>query len=91
MCVLKVHIKPSIFGNIFSKIEKAVITFSILKKMFLKMEDLMYALRTHISKILLKIPKDANKLSCKVPSLLILFIYLFLILVSIIWFLYNKT
>ena len=32
MCVLRTHIKLSIFRNIFSKIEKAVITFSILEK-----------------------------------------------------------
>ena len=39
MCVLRAHIKLSVFGNIFSGIEKAVITFSILKKMFLKTEQ----------------------------------------------------
>ena len=38
MCVLKAHIKFSIFGNIFLGIEKAVITFSIFKKIFPKME-----------------------------------------------------
>ena len=36
MCTLRVHIKLSIFENIFSKIKKVVITFSILKKFFLK-------------------------------------------------------
>ena len=36
MCALRAHIKLSIFGNIFSEIEKAVITFSILKKIFSK-------------------------------------------------------
>ena len=40
MCVLRVYIKPFIFGNIFSEIEKTVNTFSISKKMFLKMDDL---------------------------------------------------
>ena len=41
MCALKTHIKLSVFGNIFSKIKKAVITFSILEKMFPKTENLM--------------------------------------------------
>ena len=40
MCALRAHVKPSIFGNIFSKIEKTVNTFSISEKMFLKMDDL---------------------------------------------------
>ena len=40
MCALRAHIKPSIFGNIFSKIKKTVNTFSISEKMFLKMDDL---------------------------------------------------
>ena len=51
MCALRAHIKLSVFENIFSGIEKAVITFSILEKMFLKTESLMCALRAHISKI----------------------------------------
>ena len=34
MCALRAHINFSIFGNIFLEIEKAVITFSILKKNF---------------------------------------------------------
>ena len=34
MCALRAHIKFSIFKNNFSEIEKAVITFSILKKIF---------------------------------------------------------
>ena len=36
MCALRAHIKLSIFRNIFSETEKAVITFSILKKIFFK-------------------------------------------------------
>ena len=36
MCALKVHIKSSIFENIFSKIEKIVNIFSIPKKIFSK-------------------------------------------------------
>ena len=36
MCALRVHIKPSIFGNIFLKIEKAVNTFSIPNNFFSK-------------------------------------------------------
>ena len=51
MCAFRAHIKFFVFGNIFSEIEKAVITFSILEKMFPKTENLMYALRAHISKI----------------------------------------
>ena len=39
MCVLRAHIKLSIFGNIFSKIEKDVTTFSILEKIFFKNEN----------------------------------------------------
>ena len=36
MCVLRVYIKPFIFGNIFSEIEKTVNIFSIPKKIFPK-------------------------------------------------------
>ena len=36
MYALKAHIKFSIFRNIFSRIEKSVITFSILEKFFFK-------------------------------------------------------
>ena len=36
MCVLRAHIKFSIFRNIFSGIKKTVITFSILEKIFFK-------------------------------------------------------
>ena len=36
MCALTAHIKFSIFRNIFLGIEKAVITFSILEKIFPK-------------------------------------------------------
>ena len=50
MCALRVHIKPSNFGNIFSEIEKAVNTFSILKKIFPNIGGLMYALRAHINR-----------------------------------------
>ena len=44
MCALRAHIKPFIFGNIFSIIEKIVekVVFSI--KMFPKINDLMCAL-----------------------------------------------
>ena len=44
-------VKPSIFGNIFSKIEKAVNTFSIPDKVFSKNGILLCALRVHVSKI----------------------------------------
>ena len=36
MCALRAHIKPSIFGNIFSKIEKVVNIFSIFEEFFSK-------------------------------------------------------
>ena len=36
MCTLRAHIKFSIFRNIFSGIEKVIITFSILEKIFSK-------------------------------------------------------
>ena len=61
MCALRAYIKFYIFGNIFSGIEKIVITFSILEKMFLKTESLMCALKAHISKILTNIcPKGTH-------------------------------
>ena len=49
MCALRTHIKLSIFRNIFSKIEKVVITFSIIEKIFPNIENLMCVLRTHIN------------------------------------------
>ena len=58
MCALRAHIKLSVFGNIFLGIEKAVITFSILEKMFPKTENLICALRAHISKILFLITNN---------------------------------
>ena len=36
MYALRTHIKFSIFRNIFSRIEKVVITFSILENFFFK-------------------------------------------------------
>ena len=39
MCAFRAHIKLSIFRNIFSEIEKAVITFSILENFFFKNEN----------------------------------------------------
>ena len=39
MCVLRVYVKLFNFRNIFSKIEKIVITFSILEKIFFKNEN----------------------------------------------------
>ena len=47
MCDLRAHIKKLIFGNIFSRIEKVLIVFSISDKMFLKLDSLMCTLRTH--------------------------------------------
>ena len=52
MCALRAHIKPPIFGNILSGIEKVLTAFSIPEKMFLNIDSLMCALRAHISKIL---------------------------------------
>ena len=43
---LKAHIKPSIFKNIFSKIEKIGNAFSISNIMFLKIDGLMCAINT---------------------------------------------
>jgi len=39
MYALRAHIKLSIFENIFSVIEKFIITFSILKKIIFKIEN----------------------------------------------------
>ena len=39
MCTLRTYIKFSIFRNIFSRIKKAVITFSILEKKIFKNEN----------------------------------------------------
>ena len=39
MCTLRAYIKLSIFKNIFLEIEKTVITFSILEKIFFKNEN----------------------------------------------------
>ena len=39
ICALRTHIKLSIFRNIFSGIEKTVITFSILEKILPKNEN----------------------------------------------------
>jgi len=52
MCALRAHIKFFIFENIFSGIEKTVITFLILEIFFFQKWKLMCALRAHISKIL---------------------------------------
>ena len=51
MCTLRAHIKFSIFKNIFSGIEKVIITFSILEKKIFQKWKLMCALRAHVSKI----------------------------------------
>ena len=50
MCALRAHIKLSVFGNIFSRIEKVMIVFSIFEKMFLKTESLMCTLRAYINR-----------------------------------------
>ena len=53
MCVLRAHIKLSMFRNIFSKIKKIVSTFSISEKYFSKNENYC-VFRTHINKIFFK-------------------------------------
>ena len=58
MCALRAHIKFSICGNIFSKIEKAVITFSIPEKIFPQIESLMCALRAHINRTHINLDKS---------------------------------
>ena len=50
MCVLRAHIKFSVLGNIFSRIEKIMTAFSISEKMFSKTESLICVLRTHINR-----------------------------------------
>ena len=54
MCVLSVHIKPSIFENIYSKIEKCVNTFSISEKIFLKIINYCIPLRHTLLKFNIK-------------------------------------
>ena len=54
MCVLRAHIKLSIFGNIFSKIEKVVNTFSILEKTFPKMINYCVPLEHTLAKSIKK-------------------------------------
>ena len=51
MCALRAYIKPPIFENIFSRIEKVLTIFLIFKKIFLKLNDLICTLRVHVSKI----------------------------------------
>ena len=50
MCALRAHINFHFWKKIFSRIEKVVTAFSILEKMFLKIESLMCALRAHINR-----------------------------------------
>ena len=52
MCVLKfrIHIKLFIFGNILSRIEKVVSTFSIFKKKFFKIENYCMSLGHTLTK-----------------------------------------
>ena len=55
MCALRAHIKLSVFGNIFSRIEKVMTAFSISEKIFPKTENLMCALRAHVNRTLILI------------------------------------
>ena len=50
MCALKVHIKSSIFENIFSKIEKTVNIFSIPDKIFSKIVNYCMSLDHTLAK-----------------------------------------
>ena len=54
MCALRPHIKPFIFGIIFSRIEKTVSTFSIFEKIFPKVINYCVSLRHTLGKFLLK-------------------------------------
>ena len=51
----------------FSKIEKVLTAFSILEKMFPKMDGLMCALRAHINRTLLDIGLGGQKKAPKIP------------------------
>ena len=53
MCGMRAHIKLFTFENIFSVIEKAVNTFSILKKFFFKNENCCVPLRHTLAKSIL--------------------------------------
>ena len=50
MCALRVHNSKPILEKSLLKIEKVLITFSILNKNFPKMDLLMCALRAHINR-----------------------------------------
>ena len=50
MCALRVHIKLSIFENIFSVIEKTVNIFSISEKIFSKNKNYCVLLRHTLAK-----------------------------------------
>jgi len=49
MCALMTYIKLSIYRNIFLEIEKIVITFSIPKKIFSQIKNLIYTLKIHVN------------------------------------------
>ena len=51
MCVLRTHIKFSIFKNIFQKLKKFSLLFQFLKKKKFQKKKLIFTLRTHFSKI----------------------------------------
>lgn len=64
MCVFRKHIKPSIFENIFPRIEKTVNTFSIFEKIFLKIINysvpLGHTSKTHFVLTMVYIPIGSN-------------------------------
>ena len=49
MCALRAHINFHFWKKNFSGIEKVMTVFSIPKKIFLKIENLMCALKAHIN------------------------------------------
>ena len=49
MCALRAHIRFHFWKKNFSRIEKVMTAFSILEKIFLKIESLMCALSAHIN------------------------------------------
>ena len=66
MCVLRAHNNFHFWKIFFSIIEKVLTTFSILEKMFLKVDSLMCALRAlraHINRTHIKIIKNQKNIN----------------------------
>ena len=58
MCTLRAHNNFHFWKFFFSRIEKVLTAFSILEKMFPKVDGLMCALRAHINWTHIKIIKN---------------------------------